>query len=264
MESLRTYGDAPFTAAVIHGGPGAPGSMAPVARELAASGLGVLEPLQAADSLDGQVDELQAVLRAHSQPPITLIGWSWGAMLSFITAARHPALARKLILVSSGVYDARYAPAIMETRMSRLNAEDRAAIEGAFQRLDDPGDPGRDAALAYIGSTLKHKTDSFDLLADPDADVLAVQPEIHQKVWADASALRASGDLVALGRAIRCPVVALHGDYDPHPATGIREPLEGVLADFRIEILERCGHYPWQERYARDAFFARLRDAIAP
>ncbi|MHA2061833.1 MAG: alpha/beta fold hydrolase, partial [Candidatus Sifarchaeia archaeon] len=34
MKNLRIYGNKPFNIAVLHGGPGAPGEMAPVAREL--------------------------------------------------------------------------------------------------------------------------------------------------------------------------------------------------------------------------------------
>ena len=33
MKNLKVYGNAPFNVAVIHGGPGAPGEMAPVARD---------------------------------------------------------------------------------------------------------------------------------------------------------------------------------------------------------------------------------------
>lgn len=33
MKNLRKYGNAPFNIAVIHGGPGVPGEVAPVARE---------------------------------------------------------------------------------------------------------------------------------------------------------------------------------------------------------------------------------------
>lgn len=44
MEKFRSYGTAPFEIVVIHGGPGAPGEMAPVARELSGQ-FGVLEPL---------------------------------------------------------------------------------------------------------------------------------------------------------------------------------------------------------------------------
>ena len=75
MENLRTYGEAPFNVAVVHGGPGAAGEMAPVARELA-SDCGVLEPLQTAASLDGQVEELKAVLEKNADIPVTLIGFS--------------------------------------------------------------------------------------------------------------------------------------------------------------------------------------------
>jgi hypothetical protein len=49
---------APFNVAIIHGGPGAPGSMVMVARELA-SHWGILEPLQTVTSLEGQMQELQ-------------------------------------------------------------------------------------------------------------------------------------------------------------------------------------------------------------
>lgn len=40
MENLRTYGNPPFSVAVIPGGPGTAGKMTPVARELSAAGLG--------------------------------------------------------------------------------------------------------------------------------------------------------------------------------------------------------------------------------
>lgn len=52
MKNLRTYGNPPFSIVVIHGGPGAPGEMAPIARELSALE-GVLEPLQTAVTLEG-------------------------------------------------------------------------------------------------------------------------------------------------------------------------------------------------------------------
>ena len=52
MKDFRVYGDGPYDVAVVHGGPGIPGAMAPVARELAAD-RGVLEPLQSAGTIDG-------------------------------------------------------------------------------------------------------------------------------------------------------------------------------------------------------------------
>ncbi|HKB48274.1 MAG TPA: alpha/beta hydrolase, partial [Ktedonobacterales bacterium] len=135
MQNLRLYGQPPFTVAVLHGGPGAPGTMAPVARELATE-WGVLEPLQTADSLDGQVEELRAVLDEHADLPVTLIGSSWGAMLGYIFAARYPAHVRKLILVGSGVYEARYAAGIEQTRLDRLSEAERARALELLELLE--------------------------------------------------------------------------------------------------------------------------------
>src|SRR5262249_8362679 len=107
VENHRTYGLAPYTVAVVHGGPGAAGEMAPVARALAHD-RGILEPLQTATSLEGQVDELRETLESYTALPVVLIGFSWGAWLSYIVAARYPALVRKLLLVAGGPFDQRY------------------------------------------------------------------------------------------------------------------------------------------------------------
>ena len=69
--NVRKYGEPPFTVAVLHGGPGAPGYMAPVARELAQT-VGVLEPLQSRQSLDEQVEELKDQLVENADGPATL------------------------------------------------------------------------------------------------------------------------------------------------------------------------------------------------
>ena len=52
MQNPRIYGDPPYQVALLHGGPGAGGEMAPVARELAGD-RGVLEPIQTAN--DGTI-----------------------------------------------------------------------------------------------------------------------------------------------------------------------------------------------------------------
>ncbi|MCX6689200.1 MAG: alpha/beta hydrolase [Methanoregula sp.] len=74
--------------------------------------------------------------------------------------------------------------------------------------------------------------------------------------------LRKSGDLLAYGRQITCPVVAIHGDYDPHPEDGIRIPLSRVVRDFRFILLDNCGHTPWIERRARERFYEVLIDEV--
>jgi pimeloyl-ACP methyl ester carboxylesterase len=57
-------------------------------------------------------------------------------------------------------------------------------------------------------------------------------------------------------------VIAIHGDYDPHPAEGVQKPLSSVLRDFRFVLLEKCGHTPWLERQARESFYHILKEEI--
>jgi pimeloyl-ACP methyl ester carboxylesterase len=256
---LRTYGKPPFKVAVIHGGPGAPGEMAPVARELAPD-WGVLEPLQTAPSLAGQVEELKVVLEQHADLPITLIGFSWGAWLSFILAANHPTIVKSLILVGSGGYKEQYAANIQETRLNRLNDEDRREAQALAQALRDPANEDKSATFARFGA-LCSQADAYDPI-EHASDIIDVQVEVFQSVWEEAADLRSSGKLLALGKQIQCPVTAIHGDYDPHPAEGVRKPLSAILNDFRFILLKHCGHKPWIERQARQHFYAILRDTL--
>lgn len=260
MKNLRKYGHKPFPVAVIHGGPGAPGEMAPVARELS-SAMGVLEPLQTATTLEGQVEELQAVLEKHAALPIILMGFSWGALLSFIFAARYPSFVRKLILIGSAPYEEKYAANITQTRLSRLSAEERKQALSLMETLNDPAVADKNTLMARLGKLLS-QADSYDPLPHDD-EILECQYDVFQGVWGQAAHLRSSGKLLEFGKSIKCPVVAIHGDYDPHPAAGVVEPLSRILKDFRFILLEKCGHCPWLERNARDRFYDILKQELA-
>ena len=260
MMNLRKYGNKPFPVAVIHGGPGAPGEMAPVARDLS-SVMGVLEPRQTKTTLEGQVRELKAVLEKNAALPVTLIGFSWGALLSFIFTARHPSFVRKLMLIGSAPYQDKYTVDITQTRLSRLSEEEREQAFSLMQTLNDPAIADKNTPLDRLGKLLS-KADSYDPLPYND-EILECQYDVFQGVWGQASELRSSGKLLKLGKKIKCPVVAVHGDYDPHPSAGVVEPLSRVLKDFRLILLEKCGHRPWLERSARDRFYNILKQELA-
>jgi len=259
MKDLRKYGKPPFKVAVIHGGPGAAGEMAPVARELQ-SGRGVLEPLQTEASVEGQIQELRNVLEKDADLPAFLIGFSWGAWLSFLVAAYYPNLVRKLILVGSGPFEEKYAEGIEETRLSRLSDEERAEVESLFEILDDDKAQDKKEAFARFGA-LFSKVDAFDPI-ESESEIVRYEPDIFRAVWSEAAELRRSGELLALVKRIKCPVVAIHGDYDPHPADGVQEPLSAILPSFRFVLLPNCGHKPWIEREAKEKFYQILREEL--
>jgi pimeloyl-ACP methyl ester carboxylesterase len=259
MKNVRRYGEAPYTLALVHGGPGAPGEMAPVAREMAAS-CGVLEPLQTEATLEGQIEELKTVLEENGALPLTLIGHSWGAMLAFIVTAMFPALVKKLILVGSGAFEEKYAVSIDIARLSRLTEKQRTEIFKISEALENPATTDKDRLMGKLG-TLFFKADSFAPISF-DSEVIEVQYEVNKNVWKQAKELRISGKLLEMGSKIECPVLAIHGDYDPHLPEGIEEPLKRVLKDFRFVLLPRCGHYPWLERNARGRFYDILKHEI--
>ncbi|MEI6513502.1 MAG: alpha/beta hydrolase [bacterium] len=258
--SVRQYGDAPFRVAVIHGGPGAPGMMAPLAKELAAV-RGILEPLQRASSVEGQIEKLKAQLEAYAKFPVILIGHSWGAWLSYLIAAHYPELVSKLILVSSGPFEAEYTEGMTETRLSRLSPDEQAEARTIMSELSIPSTTNKDSLMARLGA-LFEKADTYDPLPLETVTV-ECQYEVHTKVWLEAARLRKSGVLLKLGERIQSPVIGIHGDYDPHPAVGVEKPLSAILSDFRFILLQRCGHEPWAERHARDRFFKILKQEIA-
>lgn len=261
-ENPRVFGTAPYSVVLLHGGPGAAGEMAPVARELAAT-RGVLEPLQTADTIEGQLAELREILERRADRPVVLAGYSWGAMLAFMYAARFPGDVGKLILISSGAFEPESAGRILPDRLSRLSESESRELDTLMARLEDPAVPEkeRDRALARLGEIMG-RADAYRLGFTDEATV-EVNFRIHQRVWAEALALRSDGRLLALGASIRCPVVAIHGDHDPHPAEGVRSPLARVVKDFKFVLLEKCGHRPWLELEAREAFFTFLKEEIS-
>lgn len=259
MRPVRKWGNGPYSVAVIHGGPGAPGEVAPVARELSTM-TGILEPFQTETTLDGQVNELRLTLEELARPPVVLIGFSWGAYLSWMVAARYPDLVKKLILISSPPFEERYAPTITQTRMKRLKKKERAEAQDLLARLADPDVPDKNGLLAKLGSLLA-LADACDAM-HPDNEGLHCQYEVFSGVWEEASELRRNNALIRMAKDIRCPVVAIHGDTDPHPGEGVNDPLAREVRDFRFILLEKCGHRPWIERYASEEFFRVLAKEI--
>lgn len=261
MKNFRIYGNAPYNVAVLHGGPGTPGAVAPVARELAKN-TGVLEPLQTKDSINGQVAELADVLKKQANIPVVLIGHSWGATLVFLFTARYPSLVKKLILVGSGPFEDKYADNMPGVWLSRLSEKERVEAINLIEVINESDKGDKDRSLARLAE-LVGKADTYAPLTQEKNELLEVSEEINRKISVEATSLRTSGELLEMGRKILCPVVAIHGDYDSHPWKGAREPLSRVLKNFRFILLEKCGHTPWLERFARDKFYTVLRKEIA-
>jgi pimeloyl-ACP methyl ester carboxylesterase len=251
MHNLRTYGAEPYDLVLLHGGPGAPGSMDSIARRLSIS-FGVLEPLLLSLSVNDQIEELNSLLLKNSTKPLFFIGHSWGGWLCFIYAARYPELVKKVIMIGAPPFEEIYVPRIIETRLSRLTEAEKADFLIRMQELVNPSAGSQALSSEFI--TLLVKTDIFEALPNETIDP-GFFPLVYKSVWQEASQMRSSGKLIENVKKIKCPVVGIHGDFDPHPAAGVKDPLSRILPDFRFNIIERCGHYPWKEKYGKDILY---------
>lgn len=254
--TLREHGTAGPRVIVLHGGPGAPGYMAPVARRLAGA-FRVLEPFQRGSggtplTVARHVADLHALVeeRCAGERP-ALVGHSWGAMLALAYAAAHPDGAASLALVGCGTFDPVSRARLESTREARTDVLLRRRIASLDGEIFDP-----DARLRAMGDLLL-PVYSYD----PTATMLgteACDARAYRESWADMIRLQDAGIYPAAFAAIGSPVLMLHGTTDPHPGRMIRDRLAAYLPHLEYRELDRCGHYPWLERLAQDEFFDLL------
>lgn len=259
MGNVNQYGSGHPCVVLIHGGPGAPGELKPVGEELAQRDIGSIEPYQTADTLDGQIEELKVQIESCCSKPLCLLGYSWGSMLALLTAATYPHLANKVILVSSACFDEESASKIRSKRLSRLSTAERKMLEECLLSLNNTPEQGT-VKYSEMLQDLLLKSDCYDPISR--GEKVALQTDIYKAVWLQAVELRKKGELLKRIAAYHGPVLALHGDYDPHPSSGIKIPLENTLSQFSFIELPNCGHIPWIERTAAPIFFDLLEREI--
>ena len=158
-------------------------------------------------------------------------------------------------LFGSGPFEARYAAAIRATKNSRMTKEQRTELSELRPKKGDSAQVARFIELSDVAETYARD-------ASPQPYV-SFDGEIHATVWPEADDMRKTGALLDAVSAIRCPVVAIHGDYDPRPFEGVQLPLQAALPSADFVRLERCGHKPWQETFAKVDFYSSLETAIS-
>ena len=254
----REYGSSGPLVLALHGGPGAPGYMARLARGLAAS-FRVLEPFQRGSgdeplTVARHVADLHELIEsrgAGGRP--ALVGHSWGAMLALAYAAAHPGGAAALVLIGCGTFDPAARERVRAAREGRMSAALRARLRGLAEEFPDP-----DERLSVLGS-LMLPVDSFDPTVS-QLDTEGCDARAHHETWDDMVRLQGAGVYPAAFAAIDAPVIMMHGAVDPHPGGLIRSGLQPHLHRLEYREWERCGHYPWLERAVRDEFLAALRE----
>jgi pimeloyl-ACP methyl ester carboxylesterase len=221
--------------------------------------LRVLEPWQRWSSsvpltVDRHVEDVADVISQHaSGERPALVGESWGAMLALVFASRYPDRVSALVLVGCGTFDRRARARLQETLEQRTTPELRAQLASLEAQVMDEGyRAARRHRLLDPLYTFRRAADANELIEQFDL-------KGHLEAWGDMVRLQDSGAYPAEFASIRCPVLMLHGTYDPHPGSMIRDSLRPSIPHLEYEELAECGHSPWVEEHARAGFLRRVR-----
>lgn len=90
-----------------------------------------------------------------------------------------------------------------------------------------------------------------------------VDSEMHDTIWSEAVGLRTSGKILDSFRRIKCKLYLIQGATDPHPINGITIPLQEIGVACENYVLDKCGHSPFMERYAKDEFYEIVHQIIS-
>ena len=265
--NIRSYGDRGPYVVLLHGGPGAAGQMGTVGRRLGGR-FRVVEPLERASgevplTVARHVADLDEVLRGPlKEGPVRLVGFSWGAMLALTYAARHPSDVERLLLIACGTFDPGSREAYEAAMRERMDADQQRRFEDLTARLAAETDRQRRNELFAEFGSLCTRIQAFDPLPSESEDEIFYDEGGFRETWSDAVSLQQQGIQPAEFAGIQAPVTMIHGDADPHPGRLVFESLAPLVRDIQYRELSRCGHTPWIERHAREAFYELLGECL--
>ena len=192
-----------------------------------------------------QVEDVGAVVTEFGLEPLSILGYSWGAMLALlytIEQRKNPHLVppARLALMSP-------AP---------LTLEYRRAFEAEFnRRQQSPEIVEKREELAKSGLREKdpvaYRQRAFELgvagyFADPskarDLTAFRVVGKVQQSVWESLGNFNLIGDL----KGIKTPSIVIQGRDDPIPLASSVEAARAIGTN--LVVLDDCGHVPYVEQ----------------
>lgn len=253
---VTLHGKAPYKTVLIHGGPGAIGSLKNCAEELSRlTGRGIVEALQSQYSIAELIEELYLQIIEYCQEKPTLIGHSWGAWLAALFAGKYPKMCKNIILVGCPPLADKYVREISLRRLQNLSDEESKI----FQRMTD--NVAVDEDMKKISGILE-KSDNYYLESSEKLMADKADNEMYNRIWNEAAKLRTNGELLTAFKNMQSKLFLIQGVCDPHPIEGVIKPLEENGIPCKTYILEKCGHSPFMEKYAKERFYDILQDII--
>jgi proline iminopeptidase len=199
------------------------------------------------------VEDLGRLAAEHALEPLSIVGYSWGAMLTLlytIEQRKNPHLtppARLALIDPAGLtreyrrqFDAEFARRQASPEIQQLR--DELSASGLRER-----DPAAYRQRAFELSVAGY-------FADPhkakDLTPFRVIARIQQSVWESLGDFNLISEL----EGIKIPSIIIHGRDDPIPLASSSEASKALGAP--LVVLDDCGHVPYVEQ--PDRLFAAL------
>jgi proline iminopeptidase len=194
------------------------------------------------------VEDLGAVVTEFGLEPLSILGYSWGAMLALlylIEQRKNPHLVppARLALMSPAPLTVKYRRTFEAEFNRRQQApeiqQSREALAQSGLREKDPG--------AYRQRAFELSVAGY--FSDPgkarDLTPFRVVGRVQQSVWESLGNFDLIGDL----QGIKTPSIVIHGRDDPIPLASSVEASRAIGTD--LVVLDDCGHVPYVEQPKR-------------
>lgn len=188
------------------------------------------------------VADLDALRRELKQEKLTIVGHSFGGILSMMYAREHPDRIRALALIDSGGPTLAAVPKFNANLEARFSAEEKLRIK----EWSDPERMKADRKRAVLEIT-KAKTPAY--FADRTKAALLIDPMDDQSFndavfWGVVMQMMAL-DLRAGLEKVKAPVLVIHGKQDPLESA---EEVHATFPGSKLVLIENAGHFPWLEK----------------
>ena len=180
---------------------------------------------------------------------LTLVGHSWGGMLSFSYAANQPEKIKKIILLNTGGITDKFFTWFGSNLSMRLYPEDLALRKVQIEN--------KRSSLTAIWPGYFYSRE-IALKTRPALDYkfnnqLGINP-LASGDWA-----KRSEDRVQKLKSFEAPVFLIAGRQDPIGESVVYE-VKDILPQTNYFFIEECGHFPWIEGDKQSKLFYKLFD----
>jgi proline iminopeptidase len=206
------------------------------------------------------VADLDALRRELKQEKLTIVGHSFGGILSMMYTREHPDRIRALALIDSGGPTLAAVPKFNANLAARFSDEEKLRIK----EWSDPEKLKNDHKRAVFEIT-KAKTPAY--FADRTKAQLFIDSMNDQwfndAVFWGVAMQMSTLDLREGLEKVKAPVLVIHGKQDPLESA---DEVHATFPGSRLVLIENAGHFPWMEQpekvyAALDGFLAGALEA---